>query len=473
MRTMSVRKINSRKIFHGLGVLFIGCIGLLSSNPALTCASFLLLAIFVKIFWRPGEPPVLLYVLCYQWLQGSILIFYADLQNLHLTEVDTSKSVVEATWLTLIGLAVLAAGIRLAAGKNYGPVSMQSVNAIASQLSIRRLFLACIIAIAFSAVLGVAAIKLRGVSQPILLLSWIHWVVVYIFVYTVLFKKRGYGALAIILGIELVIGFLGYFSAFKVIMIVFLMAALAAPFALKGIRFRTAFALMVFMLVLGVVWTGIKNDYREFLNQGTDQQVILVPIGERVDKLAELIGQLDQEKLAESAETLVRRLTYVHFFGEALSMVPRRIPYQDGKLWGEAIENFLEPRILNPDKPAIDDSRRTSYYTGRYVAGAEDGTSISLGYMAESYIDFGPFLMAMPIFLWGIFLGWIHRKLTRAAGFPLFGYACSAVLLSIGASFLEQSNMKMVGGMVLGSVIFYAVQKFSAERIIRMIALRK
>ena len=77
-----------------------------------------------------------------------------------------------------------------------------------------------------------------------------------------------------IFGIEILIGFLGFFSEFKVILMIFLMAALAAPSALRGVRIRSALAVGVSILVLGVVWTGIKKEYREFLNQGTEQQMV-------------------------------------------------------------------------------------------------------------------------------------------------------------------------------------------------------
>ena len=48
-------------------------------------------------------------------------------------------------------------------------------------------------------------------------------------------------------------------------------------------------------------------------------------------------------------------------------------------------------------------------YTGSRVAGTEEGTSIGIGYMAESYIDFGPIYMFVPILLLGVFYGLIYR----------------------------------------------------------------
>lgn len=456
-----------------IAVMVLAVLSLLSSNILLTLAALLLLLIFIKLFWRPGEPPVLFYMLGYQLLQATILIFYADVKGLPLVVMDKSQFVVEATWLSMFGLLALALGLRLGVGPSFAPISEPRVASHVAQLSVRRLFFACLLAIGFASLMGVAAFKLRGLSQPILIASWLHWVVVYIFAYTVLSQRRGYGALAMVFAIEILIGFLGFFSDFKTILIVFLLAALAAPSALRGVRLRTALAISASILVLGVVWTGIKEDYRDFLNQGSRQQVVLVPIDERIEKLAELIGDIDSEKISQSSETLVRRLTYVHFFGESMHVVPNKIPYENGKLWWEAIQNFLMPRILNPDKRVLDDSIRTAHYTGIRVAGADDGTSISLGYIAESYIDFGPVLLAMPLFIWGFFVGKIYRTLVRSTAYPIFGYASAAVLISIGASVLEQSNVKMVGGMVLGFVLFYFIQKLFAKRILGMLVRGK
>ena len=473
---MSRFQISKKKLRGNTPVIAIiafAVLGLLSSNILLTLAALFLLIVFVKLFWRPGEPPVLFYMMGYQLLQATILIFYADLKNWPLEAMDKSQFVVEATWLSMFGLLVLALGLRLGAGPSYAPVSEPLIASHVSQLSVRRLFVACLLAIGFASLMGIAAYTVRGLSQPILTASLLHWVVVYIFAYTVLAQRRGYGALALIFMIEILIGFLGFFSDFKTILIVFLLAALAAPSALRGVRLRTALAISACILILGVAWTGIKIDYRDFLNQGSRQQVVLVTVGERVEKLAELIADLDSEKIAQSTEDLVHRLTYVHYFGESMHIVPERIPYENGKLWWEAVQNFLMPRILNPDKKVLDDSIRTAHYTGIRVAGADDGTSISLGYIAESYIDFGPVLMAMPLFIWGFFVGKVYRTLVRSTAYPIFGYASAAVLISIGASVLEQSNVKMVGGMVLGFVLFYFIQKLFAKKILVMLALRR
>ena len=79
---------------------------------------------------------------------------------------------------------------------------------------------------------------------------------------------------------------------------------------------------------------------------------------------------------------MVRRLSYVeYFFGAVLDYVPRIVPHEDGALWWDAISRPFMPRFFFTDKAIIDDFERTNKYTGFAVSGANEGTSISIGYM--------------------------------------------------------------------------------------------
>lgn len=63
----------------------------------------------------------------------------------------------------------------------------------------------------------------------------------------------------------------------------------------------------------------------------------------------------------------------------------------------------VTPRILFPDKGALlSDSEMVRTYSGVFVAGAEQGTSIAFGYAAEAYLDFGLPSMFVPSFLFGV-----------------------------------------------------------------------
>lgn len=458
----------SKLLLPGAVVLFV--LSLASANPLLTIGSLVLLALLVRLLWRPGEPPALLFAMGYHWMQASILVLYADFDGQPLDVLGYGARVETATWLTLAGVLAVALGMRLGVGRNYGEVARASVVRIASLLSVRRLFVASLAGIALSMVASRFAYVIPGLVQPILALTLLRWVVEFVFAYTVLAQHRGFGLLALVFVVEVAIGFLGFFSDFKTVLIVMLLAALTSPGALRGVRLRTAILIGLVVLSLGILWTGVKAEYREFLNQGTGQQVVLVPVSERVDKLAELVGDMTPRRIGDSLGALVERVTYVYYFGQAMETVPRDLPHEHGLLWREAVAGALVPRLLNPSKRVIDDSERTSYYTGNRVAGAEEGTSISLGYVAESYIDFGPVGMMVPLFLWGLFAGRLYRVLVRSTPYPLVGYACGTVVVALGASALEQSNLKMVSAFLIAFLVLFLAERFVAPRVLGLLA---
>lgn len=445
-------------------------LSLAAPNSLLTLASLAALFLIVGLLWRPGEPPVLMMVMLYHWVQACVLTFDVNLRGLTLEEAVGSATIDRAAWYTLIGILVLTLGIWAGAKTNTARAVHASVVRHTSQLSLRRLAIGSFAAILLANVLTPVAFSFSALTQPILALANYHWVVVYLFTFTVLSRRQGYGALVVLFLVELGIGFMGYFSGFKTVIFIMLLAAMASPDALQGLRFRTAAALGTVVIALALVWTGIKKDYRFFLNQGSGDQVVLVPMEQRVAKLGELVGDLDSRKLADSIQALSERLTYVSYFGEAIQTVPESIPYEGGNLWWEAVEVCLVPRFLKPDKRVINDSERTSFYTGGYVAGFQDGTSISLGYIAESYIDFGPVFMAFPLFLWGWFIGWTFRILVRGTRFPLLGYANATVLLTLNTAALETSNLKLVAGTVLGLLVQYLVQRYLGNDLLRLLS---
>jgi hypothetical protein len=185
----------------------------------------------------------------------------------------------------------------------------------------------------------------------------------------------------------------------------------------------------------------------------------LVPVSQRATKLLELVGNLNGQKIHDGLEQLVLRVSYVSLFATTLETVPDVIPFERGKLWWESIRHVLMPRLFFPDKPPINDSDRVNRYSGTQVATAEQGTSISLGYMTESYIDFGPVGMFAPIFLLGVFYGLIYRFFAWKYRPRLPGLAMATAILIFGAYLIESSNIKLVGGNLMCVVVIGAFAK--------------
>jgi hypothetical protein len=135
---------------------------------------------------------------------------------------------------------------------------------------------------------------------------------------------------------------------------------------------------------------------------------------DNIQKFYEIVQRdFSSEKFNENfligLENLVYRVSYVEFLALSMKQVPTYLPHENGTLLISAIGHILKPRILFPDKKPIYDSELTSKYTGVQFSGAEQGASFSLGTVAESYVDFGKYYMFIPIFFFGLWIGWMYK----------------------------------------------------------------
>lgn len=440
-------------VLFGVAVL----VELFTANPLLSVASTLLIPIFMSLLWRKDEPPVLLFACGLQWLQVSTIIYYADFCHVNLSALTADNELVRAIWLSLLGLLALALGMRLAlAGKivSAGPQARSDI----VNWSPLRLFAVYLAAFILFGAMKWIAFRVPQITQALVALANVKWVLFFLLAYTVIQKRRGIVLLALVVLLEFGVGFLAFFSAFKSVVFLLLIALLVTRSRFTPRQIALGSFLAVSLLAACIVWTGIKDEYRGFLNQGTGEQVVLVPVKERIRKLTQLLLSAKKETFAARADALVTRISYVKYFSLTIANVPLNLPHENGRLWLSAVEHVMKPRLLFPDKPAIDDSERTSKYTGTFVAGAERGTSISMGYMAESYVDFGAAGMFAPIFLLGIFYGLVYRWFVLQSGFKAAGFAIATTILVFNAANFETSNVKIIGGVLIGVIVMAAIQ---------------
>jgi hypothetical protein len=428
--------------------------GFFSANPLLTSAAILMLPLLTSLLWLHGEPPVLLFACAMQWVQATAAIFYTNVKGVALSvewEFGGAE-IVKATWLSMAGVMVLAVGMRLALLRRKGDMASQVREEIA-RLQSARLFPLYLVAFVVLSLVERLAFRIPALTQPLLALTTLRWVLVFLLAYTVFTQRRQYVLLAVVVSLEFFTGLLGFFGGFKSVLFVLLVALPAAPHFFRGTRLLQFSLIAVAVLVAGIVWTAVKGNYREFLNQGTGQQVVLAPVDQRVEKLGELLNGLNREQLESGWEDMILRSSYVKFFGQTIANVPSSLPYENGALWLGAVKHVLMPRFLFPNKAVLDDSARASYYTGSEVAGAEEGTSIGIGYMGESYIDFGQIGMFAPIFLLGLFYGFIYRFFVNNHPVKVLGFAMATAILIFGAYTIETSNVKLIGGNLMGLIV--------------------
>ena len=431
--------------------------GATTANPLITVCSLLLLPVIPWLLWRPGEPPVLMFAVTMQWLQACVGTFYHNSQGETLAGYFGGPELARSSWLSLLGVLVLALGMKTA----LAGVKQRNTSAFESevqQFSFGRLAVAFGVLFLISVGIRTGAGIVPGLTQPLLAATSLHWIPVIFLAQAVLVQHRGYGWLALVVAFEFAIGSIGFFSGFKE---VFFLLAIVILTTRAGLSRERWFAIgLVAFLILGLncLWTAIKVDYRFFLNQGTGEQVVNAPVPARIEKLGELLGELDSERLQNGFEQSMQRLSYVELFAHCIVTVPAELPYERGALWIGAVQQVFTPRLLFPDKAPIHDSYRAQKYTGLMLAGPEEGASIGIGYMAESYVDFGPVCMFAPIFLLGVFYGLIYRLFAYSKTGRLLGMALAICILVFGACTIETSNIKLIGGNTMAVLVMSLFQ---------------
>lgn len=441
-------------------LLGAGAFTLLTSNPLLSASCVAVLAL---VWHRVFGSPFLCVIaanLTYQWSQISMKVWLADAflvdlsfpQELSWCEGCTfvvTSTTGEAVFLGLVAIVMTSVGARLLAPRP------ETFRAALPDLSPVGLFGCYFFLLLVS---RVASTYIGGaLAQPIGALGSVRLSFTVLLALGWLTQRRGLPLLSLVVGIELVLGLGGFFSSGFTA--VFFAIGVGVLCVLRSHWRRIAPVLVVSvpaLILLGSVWTAVKPAYRKVLNQGTATQTVQIDMSERLSTLGNLSGGLGKDELSAGLVGLALRLSYVDFLAEVLARIPAVQPHEYGEVWYEAIYHVLTPRFLFPDKPALpSDSERTMRFTGRELASDAQGTSISIGYVGECYIDFGiPGIVAIP-FLMGLCYGFIARRLTGLApgGDALIVVALMAELYSPVRMF-ESSNIKFFPGLLWNWIVF-------------------
>lgn len=476
MKRTSFELISIRRVPKALWLLVgvLSFIGLFTSNPGLTVASFVLLAWFFLLLWRPGEPPILLLALGFQWLQVVTKVFNADLLGVHVQELNKFKGDVEqAIWLSLIALAVLALGMRLALAR-YKTANVERAHAEALLFSPNRLWMAYLVTVMLSVAILSAARVSPGLTQIALALSNIKWAVYFMLAYVCFLRPERLYLLLLAFGVELALGLGAYFSNFRTVFFVSILAFAASGKKMSGKQVVAVLSLTAMLFLASLAWTAIKIEYRDYLSGGVRAQIVTRGYVERIQKLFDMVSELDREDMAGALQDMADRIAYVDFFGRVLTAVPSRVGHEDGALWTGALKHVFMPRLLFPDKPVLrNDSEITNHYTGLRMAGEWEGTSIGIGYVAESYVDFGTYGMFSPMLMLGLLWGAMYKYFMTRRNIPaIFGYGLAVAVL-INALYFEIANVKLLGGVVTSFLVAFVVQKYVVKKMVRKLIVKR
>lgn len=454
------------KIHVVFWVVIAACLlfaALATTNPLVSCGVIIAFALGVMLLWPVDPSRMLLFVFAYHWLQASIKVFQADFQVVPLEELSIFGGQVDtATWLSLAAVVVIALGMRVAVATRAGRrVSVAALPDYLTSVTPKFWFRVYLFSLLISLIAGEAAALVPGLSQPLLALSWIKWAGFWIFAYfTFLRPDRRIDLFAMAFAIEMILGVGGFFSDFKTAFFVSFIAMLASNSRVTPVRGLVAVCALSLLIYMSLIWTAVKIDYRFFVGGGSNTQTVEVGYQERIRFLQELVSKLENQDMSEAVDAALARVSYVEFFGSVLDFVPSRVPHENGAIWLDAALRPLTPRLFFTEKSVIEDSIRTSNFTGLTLAGTEQGTSISIGYVGESYIDFGYFGMFLPLFFWGAMLGLASRYFINHSriGGAIGGALAVAVLLPQIS--MEASITKSFGGLVVSVLVALLVARY-------------
>jgi hypothetical protein len=162
-------------------------------------------------------------------------------------------------------------------------------------------------------------------------------------------------------------------------------------------------------------------------------------------------------------------VSYITFFSRVLEHVPARA-LRRRRLLRMAVTNAFVPRFIMPDKPELPSD---SYYTRRFagIQVAETGTSVSIGYMAEFFADWGLPGMFLSIAAYGLWIGLVAGVVRVLTPVPLMRFAALTVVLLAVADF-EQQFIKGFAALNLNMLVTLVLLLVLRPWLVRAIGVR-
>lgn len=444
------------------GTIVLSAVGMLTSTvPMLVFASGATLCLVVLLLWRGDDPPILLLPALFQWTEVAIVPLSTMWLKVPLADLSTYGANLEKSSLYgLLGICALSIGMWLGSGKSGAPSFSSRLREEAFRWTPSQVMITSLALIG----IGYGLAFLSGIAgparEPLNQAANIKYIGIFLLAYWSLVRGRNYGVLIVVVGFEIGFGMTGFFAEFKNPILTFFLAAISAKPRLKAVDLLIVSVPVGVVLAVGIFWSAVKPDYREFVNKGTGAQVVAVPIGDRVDFLTNAAMEFDGEKVATGFERLVARHGYVEFLGLVMGYIPSAMPPEGGKITAAVFRHIAVPRFLWPQKPALpSDTEVMSKYTGLPMTWNSD-TSISIGYLGELYADFGYLGGLFGALIIGLIVGQSY-KLVRTR-FASSAIICAGLCLMVALpiAYFGTAYVKMVGAFVMTSVVVILIGQF-------------
>lgn len=425
----------------------------------LVCA--LTLLTIVSLLWRIHRPGISSFSLMMQWTQVVTYVIWMDFTGNGMDR-GWSRHGGAAVLFSCMGLMVITVvfsrGIR-----TLKIPSRKDLEEWARPFNQRKILALYIFSTLFLGSLGFALGA--GFAQILITIRGAKWIFFLLYGYLCYIRKKNYSILVLIILFEFTTGLVSYFSDFKEVLLYTFILTLTFIKKISGKQVLYGLFSGVALIFIMITWTAIKGDYRNYLNQGQHQQVVAVSKSDAFSHMGEQIKGLSWEKYQMALNLMFLRLQYIMHLAITMDRVPDVLPHEYGNVWWENVSFVIMPRILFPNKPIYEATVKTRKYTGINYAGFQQGASFSLGYFADSYIDFGYLGMFVPLALIALYVVFIYRsfyKLTRVN--LLLRYALINVSLYQFCSF-EADGLYMFGRLTSSFLVFWIIGRTLLPRL--------
>lgn len=429
-----------------LDLIALGVAGLVAglvTGDWLTGVSVMTLMICIRLVSTGDGLFVLPIALAFHWMQGNVGLIYLGLTGREVTAVFASD------WRPMVMMALgcclaLAAGIRL--GLLVKPPPDPTKPRPGFAFSFGLLVTVYVVTVFLEGTLSTIAPDYPSLRQIITTFDSARLGVLFLILRRLCAPPPRFGILALVVAIEIVLGITGFFAGFREPIVLAVLAVLEVFDRRNGKHWVALAVASVAICALGVLWMGIRTDYRRdyvAMDQFSGSRNARIT---RIEDLTSTFMRNDTDSLLKTTDQLVDRMWTIYYPALALKRVPSALPHTDGQIIGAALLHIVTPRVFFPNKGELpSDSDEVRKYANVAVAGREVNTSIAFGYSAESYIDFGVPWMFLPILAYGIFVGACYTVFRSLIWHRELFVAFATVSFWISVYLFERSWATMLG----------------------------
>jgi hypothetical protein len=449
-----------QKVFLFLGI-FTLVFSPLTRDPIAFAVGGIVPWMLISIIKRPNMPVAVIFFLIWQWTQ----VYARELQTLADQESLGAGifgfSVERAYYYSMASLIALACALRLTLGRISDPtpeLRTQHMRWRARDMMI--LYFGAIPVVTFARIAG----GLSGaLDQPMSALRNIKVLVLILLFSNIMSTGKGGKFLLFVVVFETISGFTGLFADFKSIFIMLGLAAIAVRIPWGFTLSIASVAWLTIIVALAIFWSGVKGEYRQYATGSDESQSINVSIGDRLGYIGNRAITPSSVDWNGAAYALLIRLAYIDIFGSVITVQEANPEPEIMRQWREGLSHVLQPRFLFPDKAPLSDSEvYVRLAKGDPTEEVREGTSISVGYMAENFADLGFPGMLVGMLVLGFIIGGSCRYFMSLRKLPWMVREGTVVVLiySVAQGGMEVSLPKVLGAVLMTTIVYMMVARF-------------